>query len=359
MYAQPAKLGVREVGDSWSARATTSGKSRVAAIDLARLVAAAGVISVHILPDTDGFETVTEVLAPFRTPVFIGVALWFQQQRMERLGPEVGVLASLQQGVLWSRLVVPYCVWSIIYVLARSAKAITVGPAWDIDWLAVTCFGASAVHLYFIPFLLALCVVQSCVLRGSPPLQRPVALSLLLAMAALDGLSMGSLRYGFDQSVLWNGLVFGLALKAASEFAGQPRDGFHREGQVAGNVALCAGLYIAACWVQGESPMVYQGLCALLVAAVLSLLSIMPMPSLPAWITWAARASFGIYLSHHLIIEGVELGLQWMGMDLAPYDSMENILLTLCVIATALLMVALVRQSVWLSFLLLGESRKA
>jgi surface polysaccharide O-acyltransferase-like enzyme len=360
VYAQPAKLGVLEVDDAWVARATASPGSRVAAIDLARLVAAAGVISVHIFPDTDGFETVTEALAPLRVSLFVGVALWFQQQRIEKLGPDATVLGALQHGVLWSRLLVPYCVWSLIYLLSRSVKMMAGGPALDIDWVALVFFGGSALHLYFIPYLLALSLAQVCVLRGSPLLRNPAALALLAVVVCLDALAIANPTYRFyDNLVLWNGLIFSAALKMASEFVGQRGVNAHSDGQVAANIALCTTLYIAACWTHDGSHMLYHGLCALLAAALMALLTVIPLQQPPAWLTWAARASFGIYLSHHLFIEGIKSGLARLGIDLAPYDGVENILLTLAVIAMALAMVAVVRKSAWLGFLLLGESRKA
>ncbi|MEO1132754.1 MAG: acyltransferase [Cyanobacteria bacterium J06639_1] len=130
---------------------------RLLGIDLWRGIAAYAVILVHSGDRTwgvpvDDAATTFRLAFYFAVPFFLAAAFFFMVKK-----PEVG-----RSGQFWrsrvERLAIPYLMWSVFYVVLRSARAylgagVKAVKSYLDDPLALLFFGGASYHLYFLPLL--------------------------------------------------------------------------------------------------------------------------------------------------------------------------------------------------------------
>lgn len=135
--------------------------NRLAGIDLCRGLAAFAVILVHSGDETWGLD-ISEAAISFRhlfyyaVPFFLAAFFFFSiQKRPLKIN-----------GLFWrkklQRIVIPYLLWSLFYVIVKSLMFILTNDTAQIkqllaDPVAIIFLGAASYHLYFIPLLLAGC----------------------------------------------------------------------------------------------------------------------------------------------------------------------------------------------------------
>jgi peptidoglycan/LPS O-acetylase OafA/YrhL len=279
--------------------------SRFEAIDAARFVAIWCVIFIHSIESS--------VLAPyglvgtFPVPFYLFISLYLQ---FRSLGQKPGLDVCAYAARRTRRLYVPFLVWSAIYLVARNLKHVLlahegwVTPDYYHLWLG------TAHHLYFLPMLLVVSVLATAVHRacgGSRVARWTVIVAALVAGVVLavaprpDWLNYARGEgYFFLQG--WRCLpsmllALGLAWGCAS---------LGREVVVTGLVGLFgAALTVAMVGLQirygySRAERTLSGLGWMLAA-----LAAWRGP----WVHWLARAgrhSYGMYLSHVLVIEGVQ-----------------------------------------------------
>ncbi|MEY2832153.1 MAG: hypothetical protein RLZZ574_1411, partial [Cyanobacteriota bacterium] len=133
--------------------------SRAAGIDLCRGLAAFAVILVHSGDETWGVPISDRAiqfrhLLYFAVPFFLAAFFYFSTKRT----PLKIDRAFWQKKI--QRIVVPYLLWSLLYVLAKLAIAFVTKETAQMqqllsDPVAVIFMGAASYHLYFIPLLIA------------------------------------------------------------------------------------------------------------------------------------------------------------------------------------------------------------
>jgi peptidoglycan/LPS O-acetylase OafA/YrhL len=133
--------------------------SRAAGIDLCRGLAAFAVILVHSGDETWGVPISDRAiqfryLFYFAVPFFLAVSFYFSTKRT----PLKIDRAFWQKKI--QRIVLPYLLWSLLYVVAKMAIAFFTRETAQIqqllaDPIAVVFLGAASYHLYFIPLLIA------------------------------------------------------------------------------------------------------------------------------------------------------------------------------------------------------------
>lgn len=138
--------------------------TRMLGFELFRGIAAYGVILIHahsltlttVPPGTTLLALVQ--LSRFAVPYFLVTSLYFLTLKYRWNRQQAFNLKSKLH-----RLVIPYCVWSLIYLSFRAIKAATVqGGVSKLfqDPAAIAFLGSASVHLYFIPLLLLGCALN-------------------------------------------------------------------------------------------------------------------------------------------------------------------------------------------------------
>ena len=132
-------------------------KKRLLGIDLCRGIAAYAVIVVHSgdknwgVP-VDYWAGVFRLSFYFAVPFFLAASFYFMAQK-----PNVGFSSRFWQSRL-GRLIVPYFIWSLIYIALRTlfflqTKQLDRWEKYISDPLSMIFFGTSSFHLYFLPLL--------------------------------------------------------------------------------------------------------------------------------------------------------------------------------------------------------------
>src|SRR5262249_25913308 len=129
--------------------------ARLLGVDLLKGLAAYGVVVIHSLgrqPRTAATESFVGLFLGFSVPYFLAASLFLTCGKLLATGPQ-GFLRGRVE-----RLIVPYLVWTAIFVAVRSALYAATGRADDLRslWgspLSVLFLGVASAQLYFIPLL--------------------------------------------------------------------------------------------------------------------------------------------------------------------------------------------------------------
>lgn len=328
--------------------------SRNFTLDLGRCFFAYCVVFVHLGPADPCSDAVGRAFNAMSVPFFITLALYFFIQRLKPLTNKDEPVISILTGQRFDRLLVPYAAWTLIYVLMRYAKHSLQDKPFMPDWMHLIFFGGAGVHLYFLPFLM-LC--QTWVLgffllfQTRLKLRAAGVICLILAFGfGLWGTLRGYLMIGpaLPQSLLY--VVFATIVHWRMS-----------RGKVRWPESLCYCLIVVVLaagqafeilppWVEGWQ-MALAGF-----GVTMLLLNLPAIRRLPAAAVAVISTTYGVYLSHHALIETVEVAASRLGLSLVPYslESRTFIALLACIICA--FGVILIRQNRSLRYLLLGEN---
>jgi Acyltransferase family len=123
-------------------------KPRNSAIDLFRLVAAYGVINIHLPHSNKGAEEINFIFSPISVPYFILVSLTYFLLSLKN---ETSLNYSL--GRAFNRIIIPYLSWTIIYVFLLATKVLITGKPHNFIFWRILLYGESSVQIYFLPEL--------------------------------------------------------------------------------------------------------------------------------------------------------------------------------------------------------------
>ena len=257
--------------------------------------------------------------------------------------------------VKWSRLLAPYLFWSVAYLCLRSMKSLMLGTDLQLDMWSLRTFlgGGAAVHLYFIP-LLVVYQLSACLSVGlfqsRGDWQRWVTSLMVLSVFAIS-----SYLWSFKSPVIGGayGMFFDafLAVLYAQVLVVSIRVGVVRSGVF----YATTGLFLLLLFYL-QSALIFSVYFTMLVASLLIyfLLSLPQYPPIQK-LNWFYSTSFGLFLSHHAIIEILEVFSAKFGFNLIPYALITRLLLTLVVFLIACLIIVIVRKSKVASLVVLGE----
>lgn len=286
------------------------------AIELMRSVAVFGVIVIHCAPRTPGADHVADFFLNVSVPFFLLTALFFFWRELDGAGAG-GATPALCRRL--PRLLLPYAAWTIIYLGAKGVKLALQGRPLATEFggeslLRILLTGGAAVQLYFVPLLLcgfALAWLLSPWVRRMPGWLLATALlpaGLVLVRAeslipAMPANPIGRLMALYADWILWM-LAVTLWAAAVSRWtsAWRPRAGLGVGLLVA---AVVLDLLIVARLVPYAWRLHSLILATLFLGACIAGVDL--PPAFPRWIEPFLRVSFGIYLSHHLFLEAIEL----------------------------------------------------
>jgi surface polysaccharide O-acyltransferase-like enzyme len=140
--------------------------ARFAAVDLAKLAAAAAVVWIHVINCDESRALLP--LCRFAVPFFTCAAVYFVLQKIES-GQIPFATYCLQRA---RRLYVPFMLWSAVYLAARVIKHKVLGFGSPIVFSGAVLLNGTAHHLWFLPFICLVSVVAYGLARVFP-LPRP------------------------------------------------------------------------------------------------------------------------------------------------------------------------------------------
>lgn len=306
-------------------------RPRWATFDLARLIAAYGVVWIHAsrLP---GLET-TKAVGRFAVPFFVFATVFFVFDGLRRrpwLGFGQYALSRLV------RIYLPFLAWSGIYLAFKLAKAAVLPeqqndfPGWSFLW------AGSFYHLWFLPFILVVSLAAFALgkaVLGRPAAERALAGACLaagLAWALVPDSAFGPLASG-------RGLLVSAAVPSACWAVALA---LIYRGPLAKQLKRPAALALAAVLLVFATAWLWQDSSSKL-AATLAGLGAMLLALGPSVGGWAARLSvfgplaYGIYLSHLLFIKVFESLAAKLGSPVT-WQSDVAIFAVTCLLSTML-----------------------
>lgn len=216
------------------------------------------------------------------------------------------------------RLLLPWMLWSAVYAALKLAELAVTGATFSSEfapWMALT---GPALHLWFLPFAFAACLLVHPLLRLGAVLPRRWGHGLPLALTAL-ALATLAVRQGlvlptpFAQWLYAMPAVFlGLALALG-------------DGRLRWLMAIVA-VFVAAAMAGGWT----SGLLQLVLAAGALVLCIALPRRESAWSQRAGSAALGVYLAHPLVLSvlGRTTGLAEGSMAMAGLACIGALILT-------------------------------
>lgn len=317
---------------------------RYSGIDSGKLIAAFGVILIHIAPSTSITERFSECFSVFAVSFFLFASIRFfipslSNKPLDQLGR-----------LIVSRIAIPYLVWTLIYLAAFVGKDFFTTFDRPVDCTGAVIYGAATVHLYFLPLLAS---IQLLLILASLSFRRHVGVQLLASIGFLSVALIAS--YGFvNHYVGWNLVPSFPIFAVGSWFLARFDDSLK-----ASKLALCFGtalLAIAILQRQIDFGLSHKYLpIDFLVGGLGFYLISLHLPAIaPASVL---KASYGIYLSHFLLVEGCEFALQRCGFAPKLYSFLQELVFAAIVFFTSLTLVQLLRKSKILAGPLLGEWR--
>lgn len=319
---------------------------RLYSVDFLKLIAAFGVITIHLSPSTGDGELLSAFFSSFAVPYFLVISLFFFIKRVDSLpSPHIGKLRL-------DRILVPYVAWSLVYVLMRWLKFSMNSQSFSVNLLPTAVYGGGAVHLYFIPLLLMFqAFAFGFCLVSKGPRWWPAALVVLTGAALFGHIGSVSNFFGFQNSIE-SGLLY--VLLAFMLVWTQSTAARRSAAAIFG--VLFISLFIiclsfmpsyASLGLWPARPLIGFGLSAF----VLSL----PLRSSNVFASVIFSCSYGIFLAHFLFIESFEFTLPRIGLQLAPYSFFSKILFSSLIAACSVALILFTRKNKHLAYLLFGE----
>lgn len=324
---------------------TVSGQ-RNSTVDLVKLVAAFGVVIIHLAPSTAWAERVSQTFLVFAVPFFLLISLYFF------LGKSLRQPTACLTDFGFDRMLVPYGCWTCVYLGLRTIKYAIAGRELEFDFFGAVLFGGSSVHLYFIPLLVLFQVVTLAIVWLIQPPRRVLVASGLAIVAITFGL-FGSLRgyMGFSNALLSAGIYISFAWIMINMQSFEIGRAFNRLYGLCTVAVLLAKIFIVlpSLNLPGAlvGPLMGYGVCAF----ALNIPIRIERPVFKRLLS----CSFGIYLAHVVVLEAFEFFLPRIGIAHIPYSLVGKIVIGVIISIICVGIIMLLRKNRNSSYLFLGE----
>ncbi|RZK33342.1 MAG: hypothetical protein EOO61_15485, partial [Hymenobacter sp.] len=181
-------------------------------VDFARLVAAYGVVALHVPVSTRGAQWLDILFWPLCVPFFYSVSLVYFVAGLHKAQASLSSIFTRT----WHRLIVPYLAWTVVYTSLLVVKTLLIHGSREFSWWRILLYGESAVQLYFLPTLLllqGLALALHLLLRAGQA-RRPAG--WLMLGGCLLYLGWGIYQHCFGVATL--GSVAGISIYLATAF---------------------------------------------------------------------------------------------------------------------------------------------
>ncbi|MCG9793527.1 acyltransferase family protein [Flavobacterium algicola] len=326
----------------------TINKNRNYSIDVFRVIAMFGVVAIHVQNGSKEAQLIGDFFSPLAVPFFYMISLFYFIIGLKR-SSKIEFNAIVKK--TFYRLILPYLVWSLLYIALLSVKEIiSTGHSELIFWRSLL-FGESAVQLYFVPYLVCMqFIILGIYLLIKGKVYDKVKSIILLSLIGFFIYS--SLRFNcFGNSIGFSivGIPLFVFFAYLSTFIVPSSRNFSLA--VSGAVILLlvflfdkSGYILTILNYSLTSPLIALGL-------LLLSLGMFDLIKFPLFLT---SSTYGIYLCHILFLEGFEFLLKLIHIEL-NYYFIDKLEFTCIVFICSLVFVLLVRKNKILKLFVLGE----
>jgi len=325
-----------------------SNATRNTVIDSFRIFAIFGVVSMHVQTSSVLAQSIGNMFSPIAVPFFFMVSLYLFNVGFKN---NKNINQTFQR--ISVRLLLPYLMWSFIYIFLRIIKTQISGVENDMNIWKALFYGSSAVQLYFIPNLLIMQVLSVSMHLFCQKNKKEFMYGVILLLCSLLYLYIGVYSNCFGMSpksfiTIPIYVIIGFLL-CRIELTNSTK-----------KTLLLIGLFILLFIITinifsnrllfMNNPLLspLSGLGCLFFAIGLN-----NTIKLPNWIT---SCSYGIYLSHIIFLESFELALKFLHIDLF-YGFIQKIVVIIFIMTLSVGFVHIMRKLKWTSLLLLGEKK--
>lgn len=275
-------------------------KQRNTTIDLVKFICAFGVICIHTKNSTNSADAIGNFFLPFCVPFFFLTSLIF-------------FISSFQNGNLYNssrktfgRIIIPYLTWTLIYTGLIFLKHLLNHNHQELVWWRILFFGESAVHLYFLPKLLVFETLALSIALIFSFSGRLKIIGFALALIPLSYFIIGTsyhcfgLNYGEHVTIciyLVLAYVISRYYKSIEVFPYSGMIGFVL-------LTIAAGMFYSGLLIQISGYSMNFIICSL---SIIFIAIGLPLKNLPGWLATIFSLSYGIYLSHEVFIQGLEM----------------------------------------------------
>jgi surface polysaccharide O-acyltransferase-like enzyme len=326
-------------------------------IDLARVLAAYGVIALHIPFSTKAAEWITICFWPLCVPFFYTASLVYFVGGIQKATLSAVVTKA------WSRIGVPYLAWTAVYVgllltknsLVGGPQAFTLYSPTSFDFWRVFLYGESGVQLYFLPTLLMMQAMALALYLMFAAKSKQRLVGWLLFSGAAFYLGWGIYHKCFGVAI--PGITISVALYLAAAFGLAPKitDVQTKPSYIViGSIMMLLAVILNS---RGQFLLVLNAPMILPIGGIGLIIMAVGYPTcyLPNWLAQLAGLSFGIYLCHIVFLEAFEFMANRLYHDEVIYNLPLKVLeITLIFVASAVFTLVL-RQIPLLRQVFLGE----
>ncbi|MBX2977529.1 MAG: acyltransferase family protein [Ignavibacteriaceae bacterium] len=320
-------------------------------IEIIRIIASFGVIVIHVHSDTYGAQFISLLFSPICVPFFLAVSLIFFVQSLGKYSVEY-VLTKI-----WERIGIPYISWTIIYLILLYFNAYLNNSTNKVFFGRSILFGESAVQMYYLITLISL----QLFILGVHTLRKTrsryyffLSLGLILVTTTYFLFSLYYQASGFRNSYYIVGylLYIVFAMHYQSSFSSSKYLILPYLCILFVFIVILLSVYDL--WgLRKFGPLIFPvcGICLYKIAISY------PTIKVPSWIKEIMSLSYGIYLSHVVFLELMEIIAKKITGSEITYTLINKLLLALVVFIISAIFVLLLKRVGILRILLLGERK--
>lgn len=323
--------------------------SRNSIIDLIRIIAAFGVIFIHVHTESNTAENVSFFFLKLCVPFFFTTSLVYFVQSLD-----VTISVKTIIGKIWKRIGIPFLAWTVIYLGLRTAKYLITGSStkFTINLLVrAFLYGESSEQMYYLPELIIMQFSVLGIFLLVTRINRSIGLYLLIF--SIVYLYWGYIHNYYGVTSLSHFLVY---IIAAFYLNPAPKASIKKwMGIIVGIIFIS----IATSKITHLELPVLTNVISDLPIGGLGLLLIginTPAIQLPAWIKTLSVTSYGIYLSHVVFLEFMESFFDKFNIKII-YNFPLKVVLSFLVFIVCVVFVLIVKRVTILNLILLGENK--
>jgi len=323
---------------------TIAQPNRNLVIDIIKIVASFGVVTIHVHNSTQAADNFGSFFLRFCVPFFYITALSYFAASQTR---SIDILGGITK--IWRRICIPFFTWSFIYTSLLLFKHLLIGGSREFNFWRIFLYGASAEHLYYLPELAVMQILVLGLLLLIVKNKQNVGMGLIVI--AICYLAWGSWHnyYGITS---WNSVIFYIIL---SLYIGQKLSYVRRENWYFNSGILLIALSISNSFI--KYPALLNNYLFNLPIGGLGLMFIalgISVKRSPQWVLAFSSATYGIYLSHVLLLEAFEFAVERFHYNIY-YNLITKLIVTSLIFLISFAFTLIARRYKLTRLLLLGE----
>lgn len=316
-------------------------------VELFRMIAAIGVIIIHVKSGSTFDFYLTSIFLPICVPYFFSISVYFFIRNCQKVS-----LKNLLLKIL-NRIAIPYLSWTLIYLMLFYLKLITVGSHVKLPLFKAIFFGESAVQLYYLTSLIALefLILFLVYIRKQDSSKSDKYLALGIGIFSIIHFSLGA-YYGVAgvRNLIY---IIGYVNYIGIGFY----DLYIQYKKIKNIYWIILLLVIEVIFLLNikDSRYFYPAIAPFVGYALLKLSINLKEVKLPNFILSTFGLSYGIYLSHIIFLEIIEFILEKTILIPSDFVFLLKPFVVCLVGLMAIIFVRFIKKIKILSYLLLGD----